>query len=183
MGFLTKRAFLVFLYHTHSNFMRRIGLISDTHSHFHPEIPNIFEACDEIWHAGDFGHIRVAHALMALKPLRGVYGNIDGQEIRQQFPRFLRFQCEHVDVLITHIGGYPGNYAPGVKEMLRIKAPDLFISGHSHILKVIKDKKFGVLHMNPGAAGRTGLHKVITMLRFTIDQKRIKDLDIVEFSR
>lgn len=163
--------------------MKRIGLISDTHSHIHPEIPNIFNECDEIWHAGDFGHIQVARNLMALKPLRGVHGNIDNQEIRQLFPRFLRFRCEEVDVLMTHIGGYPGKYAPGIEEMLRTKTPDLFISGHSHILKVIRDKKFGLMHMNPGAAGRTGLHKVITMLRFTIDRKQLKDLDVIEYSR
>jgi uncharacterized protein len=163
--------------------MRKIGLLSDTHSFVHPEISRIFQHCDEIWHAGDFGNIKVAEHLRELKPLKGVYGNIDGTDIRHEFPEILRFQCEEVDVLITHIGGYPGNYAPAVKNIMQIKAPQLFISGHSHILKVMHDKKFNCLHINPGAAGKNGFHKVISMVRFVIEGKNIKDLEIIEFNR
>ncbi|MFN2394687.1 MAG: metallophosphoesterase [Bacteroidales bacterium] len=163
--------------------MRKIGLLSDTHGYIHPRLPGIFKECDEIWHAGDFGNIQTVDALKKIKPLRGVFGNIDGTEIRMEFPEILRFFCEDVDVLITHIGGYPGNYAPLVRNIMKTRPPKLFISGHSHILKVMHDKKYNCLHMNPGAAGRSGFHKVITMLRFTIDGKNIKDLEVVEFPR
>ena len=163
--------------------MRKIGLLSDTHGYLHPELTRIFKDCDEIWHAGDFGDIQTVETLKEIKPLRGVFGNIDGTEIRIEFPEFLRFWCEDVDVLITHIGGYPGNYSPAVRQIMQTKPPQLFISGHSHILKVINDKKHKCLHMNPGAAGRSGFHKVITMLRFIIDGKNIKDLEVVEFPR
>jgi len=163
--------------------MRKIGLLSDTHGYLHPELTRIFKDCDEIWHAGDFGDIQTVETLKEIKPLRGVFGNIDGTEIRIEFPEFLRFWCEDVDVLITHIGGYPGNYSPAVRQIMQTKPPQLFISGHSHILKVINDKKHNCLHMNPGAAGRSGFHKVITMLRFIIDGKNIKDLEVVEFPR
>ena len=163
--------------------MRKVGLLSDTHGYIHHELTRIFKDCDEIWHAGDFGNIETADALKKIKPLRGVFGNIDGTEIRMEFPEFLRFFCEDVDVLITHISGYPGNYAPSVRNIMQTKPPQLFISGHSHILKVIHDKKHNCLHMNPGAAGRSGFHKVITLLRFTIAGKNIKDLEVVEFPR
>jgi uncharacterized protein len=163
--------------------MVRVGLLSDTHGFVHPEIPRIFGGCDEIWHAGDFGSLAVADQLNSIKPLRGVYGNIDGFDIRMRFKEFLRFSCESVDVLITHIGGYPGNYSPAVRELMKVKAPSLFISGHSHILKVMHDKKYNCLHINPGAAGRNGFHHVITMIRFTIDGPAIKDLEVIEFPR
>ncbi|TVQ94246.1 MAG: metallophosphoesterase [Bacteroidetes bacterium] len=163
--------------------MRRIGLLSDTHGYIHPEIPRIFKDCDEIWHAGDFGNLDTIETLRSIKPLRGVFGNIDGTDVRIEFPEFLRFRCEEVDVLITHIGGYPGNYSPAVRQIMQTKPPQLFISGHSHILKVMHDKKYNCLHMNPGAAGRSGFHKVITVIRFTIDGKNIKDLEVVEFPR
>lgn len=163
--------------------MKRIGLLSDTHGFFHPEIPRIFKSCDEIWHAGDIGSMEVAEKLSAIKPFRGVHGNIDGQDIRRVYPRYLRFHCENTDVLITHIGGYPGRYAPEVRTIIEAGPPDLFISGHSHILKVMPDKRNQLLHINPGAAGKSGFHQVITMVRFSIDSKQIKDLEVVEFKR
>ncbi len=163
--------------------MRRIGLLTDTHGWIHPETPRIFSHCDEIWHAGDFGSFDVIAKLRAIKPLRGVYGNIDDAAIRAEFPEILRFACEGVDVLMTHIGGYPGNYSPVIKKAFAATPPQLFISGHSHILKIIFDKKYHCLHLNPGAAGRHGFHKMISMLRFVIDGTEIKDLEIVEFDR
>lgn len=163
--------------------MKRIGLLSDTHGFLHPEIGRIFEGCDQIWHAGDFGNIDVAKKLQAVKPLTGVFGNIDGQDIRLVFPKYQRFKCEGVDVLMTHIGGYPGNYTPDVIDMLKTDPPGLLVCGHSHILKVQYDQRFRLLHINPGAAGKYGVHKVITMVRFTIKDNGIKDLDVVEFDR
>ncbi len=161
--------------------MRKIGLLSDTHGYLHPELGRIFKDCDEIWHAGDFGDYSVVRGLREMKPLRGVYGNIDAIDIRVEFPEYLRFVCEEVDVLITHIGGYPGKYSPAVKQIMQANPPQLFISGHSHILKVKHDKKHNCLHMNPGAAGKSGFHKVITMLRFEIDGKTIRELEVIEF--
>lgn len=163
--------------------MKHIGLLSDTHGYVHPELPRVFGQCDEIWHAGDFGCLQVSDALGAIKPLRGVYGNIDGQDIRHLHPRVLRFRCEQVDVLMTHIGGYPGRYAPQALSLIRESPPGLFISGHSHILKIQYDKQYDMLHVNPGAAGKSGFHKVITFVRFIIDGKRIRDLEVVEFPR
>ncbi|MBW6499576.1 MAG: metallophosphatase family protein [Bacteroidales bacterium] len=163
--------------------MKRIGILSDTHGFVHPELPRIFEACDEIWHAGDFGNFAVAEALQAIKPLKGVFGNIDGQEVRISFPKYQRFMCEEVDVLMTHIGGYPGHYSPDVRQMLIVKPPKLFVCGHSHILKVMFDKRFNMLTINPGAAGKSGFHKTITMIRFTIDGADIRELEVVEFQR
>jgi uncharacterized protein len=163
--------------------MIKIGLLSDTHGFIHPELPRIFQNCDEIWHAGDFGDFQTAEKLRSIKPLRGVYGNIDGTDIRHDFPEILRFDCEGVNVLMTHIGGYPGYYQPKVKSIIKENPPRLFISGHSHILKIIHDKKYNCLHLNPGAAGRHGFHKVISMLRFAIDGTNIKDMEIIEFPR
>ena len=163
--------------------MRRIGLLSDTHGYVHPDIPRIFGGVDEIWHAGDFGSLEVADKLRDIKPLRGVYGNIDGQDIRQVFPRQLRFRCGEMDVLMTHIGGYPGNYPPACRALLQPEPPGLFICGHSHILKVQYDTRYRLLHINPGAAGRSGFHRVITLVRFVIDRARISDLEVVEFPR
>lgn len=163
--------------------MKRIGLLSDTHGFVHPEIPRIFDSCDEIWHAGDFGSLEVAEELSSIKPLRGVHGNIDGQEIRRIYPRFLRFNCEDADILITHIGGYPDRYTPEVRPIIESGPPEVFISGHSHILKVMPDKRNQLLHINPGAAGKSGFHRVITMVRFSIEGKQIRDLEVVEFNR
>jgi len=163
--------------------MRNIGLISDTHGFLDSRFISHLKNCDEIWHAGDFGSQEVAEKLKEIAPLKAVFGNIDNHKIRLEFPENLKFKCEQVDVFITHIGGYPGRYDKRVKEQLKNKPPALFICGHSHILKVINDKKLGILHMNPGAAGNSGLHKVKTMLRFKIDEKNISDLEVVELER
>ena len=163
--------------------MKLIGLISDTHGFLDSRFISHLKNCDEIWHAGDIGSQEVAERLKEIAPLKSVFGNIDNHKIRLEFPENLKFKCEQVDVFITHIGGYPGRYDKRVKEQLKNKPPALFICGHSHILKVINDKKLGILHMNPGAAGNSGLHKVKTMLRFKIDGKNISDLEVVELER
>lgn len=163
--------------------MKRIGLISDTHGFLDPKIYEFFKDCDEIWHAGDFGNLETLDRLADFKPLRGVYGNADGAEIRTVVPKHLRFRCENVKVWITHIGGYPGHYDSGVMPLIMREPPNLFISGHSHILKVVFDQKLNLLHMNPGAAGNYGFHKVKTFLRFVIDGDRMKDLEILEIQR
>jgi len=163
--------------------MKTIGLISDTHGYLDEAVFKHFENCDEIWHAGDFGTIEVADKLNAFKPLRGVYGNIDGQDVRLQYPEHLRFECEELKVWITHIGGYPGRYAPEIREEIYKNPPGLFISGHSHILKVIYDKKISCLHLNPGAAGKQGWHKVRTLLRFCISGEKIHNLDVIELAK
>ncbi|MCP9198423.1 metallophosphatase family protein [Gramella sp. GC03-9] len=160
--------------------MKKILLLSDTHGHIDDRILHYAGQADEIWHAGDIGDLEVTDQLQALKPLKAVYGNIDNAKIRKEFPLNNRFMCEEVDVWITHIGGYPGRYSPPVKEEIRINPPKIFISGHSHILKVMNDKNLGLLHMNPGAAGKQGFHKKRTMLRFKIDGKDIKDLEVIE---
>lgn len=160
--------------------MTRIGLISDTHSYLDEAVFKHFENCDEIWHAGDFGTLEIAQQLAAFKPFKAVYGNIDGPEIRAEYPETIRFKCEEVNVLMTHIGGYPGKYAPAVKKALLEEPAQLFISGHSHILKVIYDEKLKCLHMNPGAAGKQGWHKVRTLIRFLIDGKDMKNCEVIE---
>ena len=159
--------------------MTKIGLLSDTHGYLDEAVFKHFEDCDEIWHAGDFGS-DVADRLAAFKPLKGVYGNIDDKIIRQQFPEHLRFNCEQVDVWMTHIGGYPGKYAPAVREEIYNKPPKLFITGHSHILKVMFDPKIQCLHINPGAAGKSGWHKVKTLIRFCISDEKIHTLEAIE---
>jgi putative phosphoesterase len=160
--------------------MIRIGLLSDTHSYLDETIFKHFEECEEIWHAGDIGDKAVADTLEAFKPFKAVYGNIDDRSIADIYPRDLRFEIEGMDVLITHIGGYPGKYNKRVFEIMQTNPPDLFISGHSHILKVIYDKQFDCLHMNPGACGRHGLHQIRTLLRFDIGDGRIKNAEVVE---
>lgn len=163
--------------------MKSIGLLSDTHAYLDEQMLKHFENCDEIWHAGDFGSIRVLEELESYKPLRGVYGNIDDHEIRRIFPEIQRFMCEDVDVMIKHIGGYPGNYDRSVKQEITDNPPGLFISGHSHILKVINDRNLKLLHINPGAAGKSGMHQVRTMVRFVVDGNRIKDLEVIELGK
>ncbi|PHQ29550.1 metallophosphoesterase family protein [Leeuwenhoekiella nanhaiensis] len=163
--------------------MKKILLLSDTHSYIDDRILAYAEKADEIWHAGDIGDLQVTDALKALKPLRAVFGNIDDHEIRKEFPLNNRFICEGVDVLITHIGGYPGRYSPAIRSTLYAKPPKLFICGHSHILKVMPDRKLDLLHMNPGAVGKHGFHKVRTMLRFTVDQGKIDNLEVIEMKR
>ncbi|HEY9560579.1 MAG TPA: metallophosphoesterase family protein [Anseongella sp.] len=161
----------------------RIGLISDTHGVLDKAVFTHFDQCDEIWHAGDFGTMAVAEELAAFRPLKGVYGNIDGRELRVNFPETAGFTCQGLKVIMRHIGGYPGRYAPGVRALLEKERPGLFIAGHSHILKVIHDKRLGLLHVNPGAAGREGFHKVRTLIRFSIDEAKIHDLEVIELPK
>ncbi|MDP4209617.1 MAG: metallophosphoesterase family protein [Bacteroidota bacterium] len=163
--------------------MKQIGLLSDTHGFIDERLFTFFENCDEIWHAGDIGNIATAGILGGFKTLKAVHGNIDGYEVRLQYKSMIRFTCEDVDVLMTHIGGYPGHYDFVVNEILKDKAPKLFISGHSHILKVMYDKHFNLLHINPGAAGNSGFHKVKTAVRFVIDGSEIKNMEIWESPR
>ena len=163
--------------------MKKIGLLSDTHSWIYPGIIEFFDKCDEIWHAGDVGSLVAYEQLENFKPLRAVYGNIDGAEIRIRCKEIDIFYCEELKVIMKHIGGYPGHYDKSVRYILDMENPGLFISGHSHILKVIYDKKRNFLHINPGAAGKSGLHKHITCIRFTVDGKEIKDMEILEKDR
>ena len=158
----------------------QIGLLSDTHGYLDERILEHFKDCDEIWHAGDFGTEKVSLLLSKFKKLRGVYGNVDGTDVRKTHPVELSFECEGVKVLITHIGGYPGNYSPSASKKIHEVKPSLFISGHSHILKVMPDKKNNLLHMNPGAAGVHGFHKFRTMLRFSINNGKIEGLEVIE---
>ena len=162
--------------------MTKIGLLSDTHHFLDETILEHFKNCDEIWHAGDFGTSAIADQLKNFKPLRGVYGNIDGYDIRSVYPEKLRWKCEEVEVLMKHIGGYPPKYNPSVKKDLTADPPQLFISGHSHILKVMFDPAIQCLHMNPGAAGKQGWHRVRTLIRFVIDKKNIKDCEVIELN-
>ncbi|MBK0368976.1 metallophosphoesterase family protein [Flavobacterium agrisoli] len=163
--------------------MKKILLLSDTHSHLDDVILKYVGQADEVWHAGDIGDLHVTDTIKKHKPLRAVYGNIDDAKARTEFPLNNRFICENVSVLITHIGGYPGKYNPKIKAELLANPPQLFICGHSHILKVQFDKRINCLHMNPGAAGKSGFHKVRTMLRFVIDADKIKDLEIIELEQ
>lgn len=163
--------------------MRKILLLSDTHSHIDNDIIKYVKQADEVWHAGDIGDLAVTDAIKKLKPLRAVYGNIDGDKARLEYPEHNRFMCEEIDVWITHIGGYPNKYDLRVRESIKKNPPKLFICGHSHILKVMPDKKLNLLHMNPGAAGIYGFHTVRTMLRFTIDGKKIDNLEVIEFAK
>ncbi|MCK4746352.1 MAG: metallophosphoesterase family protein [Bacteroidales bacterium] len=160
--------------------MFRIGLLSDTHGFFDPRIADHFGDCHEIWHAGDVGDFEVVKMLSRISPVIAVYGNIDGTPIRSRYPGHQRQSREGMDIWMTHIGGYPGNYDSRVKPEIFSNPPGLFISGHSHILKIMPDKKNGFLHMNPGSAGRNGLHKVRTLIRFEIDNGRIDNVDVIE---
>ncbi len=160
--------------------MIKIGILSDTHNYLDPAIFRHFAGCDEIWHAGDIGTIGIADQLEKFKPLIAVYGNIDGADVRKVYPKNQRFLCEKTQVWITHIGGYPGRYDKDVREEINKKPPDIFICGHSHILKVMHDKKYNLLHINPGAAGKYGIHKVSTLVRFSIAGEKINDLEVIE---
>ena len=160
--------------------MKKILLLSDTHGHMDPKIKTYAEQANEIWHAGDIGKTSVLDELKSINPVRAVYGNIDSHKLRQQAPEILSFNCEGVSVLMIHIAGYPGRYNAKVKQLIETKRPKLFICGHSHILKVMHDKKFGHLHMNPGAAGISGFHKVRTLLRFELEFGQIKNLEAIE---
>ncbi|MFZ1496030.1 MAG: metallophosphoesterase family protein [Saprospiraceae bacterium] len=160
--------------------MIRIGLMSDTHSYLDDTIFQYFESCDEVWHAGDFGSLDVVQRLQKFKPLLGVWGNIDAPSIRHYFDEHFVFKKENVKIYMTHIGGYPGRYNPMAKKIIQAEQPKLFISGHSHILKVMPDKQHNLLHMNPGACGQEGWHKMRTIIRFTIDDDIIKEAEVVE---
>lgn len=160
--------------------MLHIGLMSDTHGYLHPDIFRHFEKVDEIWHAGDIGTVELAEQLASFKPFHAVFGNVDGKEIRERYPENLRFTKEQMDVWITHIGGYPGHYSPAVKPVISLNPPQLFICGHSHILKVIPDNKLHLLHINPGACGKQGWHKVKTIVRFDMETGKIKNLEVIE---
>jgi putative phosphoesterase len=162
--------------------MFRIGLLSDTHGYWDERYGKYFSSCDEIWHAGDIGSAEVAVRLAAIKPLRAVCGNIDGLPLRMQYPLTAHFCIEDMTVMMTHIGGYPGRYHPGIREKLYETRPKLFVAGHSHILKVMFDKNLGCLYMNPGAAGISGFHQVRTLLRFTLEGVRVKDLEVIELN-
>jgi len=163
--------------------MHHIGLLSDTHGSVNPRILDFFAGCDEIWHAGDIGNVETADKLSAYKPFKAVHGNIDGTELRVLYPKNQVFLCEKVKVVMTHIGGYPGRYEKEARQLIENEKPGIFISGHSHILKVMYDKKFNLLHINPGAAGNSGFHTLITCVRFVIDGKDISDLEVFEKQR
>jgi uncharacterized protein len=158
----------------------KIGLISDTHGWIHPRLFDHFASCDEIWHAGDIGNLETADALAAFKPLKAVYGNIDGAELRRIYNENLIFSAGEMLVWITHIGGSPGNYDRRVRDRIYENPPDIFICGHSHIARIMYDRKAGLLYLNPGAAGYSGFHKYMTALRFSIDGKDIHDMELIE---
>lgn len=163
--------------------MQKILLLSDTHSFIDDQILKFVKQADQVWHAGDIGSLTVTDSIKKLKPLKAVFGNIDNKDIRAEFPLDNKFETENVTVWMTHIGGYPNNYYPRIKEDLANEKPTIFISGHSHILKVQYDKKLGILHLNPGAAGKHGFHKVRTMLRFELDNGEIKNMEIIELAK
>lgn len=160
--------------------MKRIGLLSDTHGCWDNRFEEYFRDCDEIWHAGDIGSMELAERFEQMKPFRAVYGNIDDSRLRRAFPEMLRFEIEGVDVMMTHIGGYPGRYNPEVKKIFRMSPPKVFICGHSHILKVVHDKMYDFLVINPGAAGKQGFHQVRTIMRLAFDMGKVVDAEIIE---
>ena len=163
--------------------MKKILLLSDTHGHLDQKILKYIDGSDEVWHAGDIGTTAVADGISKIKPLRGVYGNIDGHELRSQFPENQIFSCQGVKVLMTHIGGYPGRYNPRVKKLILEEKPQLYVCGHSHILKVIEDRKNYLLHMNPGACGIQGFHNARTLLRFELNKGKIENLEAIELGQ
>lgn len=163
--------------------MTRIGLLSDTHGYWDERYLKYFEPCDQIWHAGDIGSMEIVARLEAFRPLKAVYGNIDGQDMRRLFPEIARFTVDGADVLMKHIGGYPGKYDASIRSTLFANPPRLFISGHSHILKVKYDKSLNLLHINPGAAGIYGFHTVRTLVRFCIDNGSFSDLEVIELNK
>ncbi|NVJ88307.1 MAG: metallophosphoesterase family protein [Flavobacteriaceae bacterium] len=163
--------------------MKKILLLSDTHGYIDEQILKFVNQADEVWHAGDIGNLKVTDEIKKLKPLRAVYGNIDDKNARAEFPLDNEFTIEEVSVWITHIGGYPNKYNLRIREKIQQNPPKIFIAGHSHILKVQYDNKLGVLHLNPGAAGKHGFHKVRTMLRFTLEKGEIKNLEIIELAK
>lgn len=162
--------------------MKKIGLLSDTHGYWDDRYLKYFEPCDEIWHAGDIGSAELALRLAAFRPLRAVYGNIDGAELRRLYPQTLRFTIEGAEVVMKHIGGYPGHYDPSIRGSLLTRPPRLFVSGHSHILKVQYDRTLQMIHINPGAAGVQGWHTKRTLVRFVVDNGQFGDLEVIELA-
>ena len=163
--------------------MKRIGIISDTHGYWDGKLEEFLAECHEVWHAGDIGSIATADSIAAFKPLRAVHGNIDDSLVRRAYPAHLGFKCEGVEVFITHIGGYPGNYERSARALIELRKPKLFVCGHSHILKVIFDQKYQMLHVNPGAAGNRGIHKVRTAVRLTIDGEDMTGMEVIDIPR
>jgi len=163
--------------------LKKILLLSDTHSHIDETILKYVKQADEVWHAGDIGNLTVTDAIQSIKPLKAVFGNIDDDKARREFPLHNRFFCEEVSVWITHIGGYPGKYNQSIRNEIQTNPPKLFICGHSHILKVQFDKKLNLLYLNPGACGIHGFHQIRTMLRFEIDGDKIQNLEVIEFEK
>lgn len=163
--------------------MVKVGLISDTHGYLDNQVFDYFSNCDQIWHAGDFGSIELANELKCIAPVTGVYGNIDGKDIRSEYPLHQRFECEGVDFWMTHIGGNPGRYCLPIREDMDSNPPDVFICGHSHILKIARDKDYNnMLYINPGAAGKQGFQQERTILRFKIQKSGIKDVEVINLS-
>jgi len=163
--------------------MKKILLLSDTHSYIDDQILKFVKQADEVWHAGDIGKLEVTDAIKKLKPLRAVYGNIDDKDARAEFPLDAKFNVEQVQVWMTHIGGYPNKYNQRIREEINEKPPKIFIAGHSHILKVVYDKKLNLLHLNPGAAGNHGFHKIRTMLRFELNKGKIENMEVIELAK
>jgi putative phosphoesterase len=163
--------------------MISVGILSDTHGYVDPRILDFFNPVDEIWHAGDIGTLELAHRLAGFKPLRAVFGNIDGQELRLEYPRVVRFRLEEVVVLMTHIGGYPGRFDPSARKLIMAERPNLFVCGHSHILRVMYDPTHRMLCINPGAAGKYGLHRKITAIRLKISGDRMHELEVIDLDR
>jgi len=163
--------------------VKKILLLSDTHGYIDAQILKFVKLADEVWHAGDIGNLKVIDTIKKLKPIRAVYGNIDDSNARLEFPLDSKFKLEEVSVWMTHIGGYPNRYDPRIRKKINENPPTIFISGHSHILKIQYDKKLDLLHLNPGAAGNHGFHKVRTMLRFIIDGEKIKEMEIIELAK
>lgn len=163
--------------------MKKIGVISDTHGYIDDKLIGFFSECDEIWHAGDVGDYSVIDRLSEISEVKVVFGNIDGTDIRSDFKENLKFQCENMNVWITHIGGYPGKYDFRIRNELMTNPPDIFVAGHSHILKIIYDNKINCLHINPGAYGKSGIHKVRTALKFEIDKEEVRNMKILEIER
>ena len=163
--------------------MKRIGVISDTHGSFDKQFAAFFKDCDELWHCGDWGDRSVVDKMRAIAPVRGVYGNIDGNDIRIEFPVHLAFETEGLRVVMLHIGGYPGRWQPAARRLIQGYRPGIVLTGHSHILKIINDRKYNLLHINPGAAGNSGFHKVKTAVKFDIDAGDIRNMKILEVER
>jgi putative phosphoesterase len=163
--------------------MKKVGILSDTHGFFNPLLFDFFKDCDELWHAGDWGDIQTFEKLKAFKPLKTVWGNIDGRELRAEMPEINNFRIEGLSVCMLHIGGYPGHYSPQCKKEITRAKPDIMVCGHSHILKVMKDKNLNLMHFNPGAAGIKGFHHQCTALRLKIEGKRMFDLEVWEVTR